>query len=115
MAYLNHFTNQEVASNLFEVFFTFSRSGILQSDNGQNSKHIGGVEACHVYPQIEGVVERLNDKLAIWIVQETTGQSPLKVTFGEGPPIGMESFILPKSSSTFIVDAAKQMNKLKDF
>ncbi|KRX88656.1 hypothetical protein T4E_11367 [Trichinella pseudospiralis] len=48
-------------------------------------------------------------------VQETTGQSPLKVTFGEGPPIGMESFILPKSSSTFIVDAAKQMNKLKDF
>ncbi|KRX88676.1 hypothetical protein T4E_359 [Trichinella pseudospiralis] len=57
----------EVASNLFEVFFTFSRSGILQSDNGQNSKHIGGVEACHVYPQIEGVVERLNDKLAIWM------------------------------------------------
>ncbi|KRZ74726.1 KRAB-A domain-containing protein 2 [Trichinella papuae] len=36
-------------------------------------------------------------------VHETTGQSPFKVTFGEEPRIGLESYVLPKS----LVDAAK--------
>ncbi|KRZ74758.1 hypothetical protein T10_3509, partial [Trichinella papuae] len=30
-------------------------------------------------------------------VHETTGQSPFKVTFGEEPRIGLESYVLPKS------------------
>ncbi|KRY95366.1 hypothetical protein T11_9471 [Trichinella zimbabwensis] len=30
-------------------------------------------------------------------VHETTGQSPFKVTFDEEPPIGLKSYVLPKS------------------
>ncbi|KRX78241.1 KRAB-A domain-containing protein 2 [Trichinella sp. T6] len=81
------------------------------------------------HPQSQGAVERLNgvvqDKLAIWMrengckrwsmglkfvqwqinvsIHETTGQSPFKVTFGEEPRIGLESYVLPKS----LVDVAK--------
>ncbi|KRZ82402.1 Retrovirus-related Pol polyprotein from transposon [Trichinella sp. T8] len=81
------------------------------------------------HPQSQGAVERLNgvlqDKLAIWMrengckrwsmglkfvqwqinvsIHETTGQSPFKVTFGEQPRIGLESYVLPKS----LVAAAK--------
>ncbi|KRX30422.1 KRAB-A domain-containing protein 2, partial [Trichinella murrelli] len=70
------------------------------------------------HPQSQGAVERLNgvvqDKLAIWMrengckrwsmglkfvqwqinvsIHETTGQSPFKVTFGEEPRIGLESY-----------------------
>ncbi|KRY99086.1 KRAB-A domain-containing protein 2, partial [Trichinella zimbabwensis] len=77
------------------------------------------------HPQSQGAVERLNDKLAICMreneckrwsmglkfvqwqinvnVHETTGQSPFKVTFGEEPLIGLESYVLSKS----LVDAAK--------
>ncbi|KRZ80050.1 SCAN domain-containing protein 3 [Trichinella papuae] len=38
---------EEVTSKLLEIFYTFSCSGILQSNNGQNSKHVAGAEACH--------------------------------------------------------------------
>ncbi|KRX75023.1 KRAB-A domain-containing protein 2, partial [Trichinella sp. T6] len=89
------------------------------------------------HPQSQGAVERLNgvvqDKLAIWMrengckrwsmglkfvqwqinvsVHETTGQSPFKVTFGEEPRIGLESYILPKS----LVDAAKTEELIEEF
>ncbi|KRX74235.1 KRAB-A domain-containing protein 2 [Trichinella sp. T6] len=89
------------------------------------------------HPQSQGAVERLNgvvqDKLAIWMrengckrwsmglkfvqwqinvsVHETTGQSPFKVTFGEEPRIGLESYILPKS----LVDAAKTEEEIEEF
>ncbi|KRY56522.1 Phosphatidylinositol 4-kinase alpha [Trichinella britovi] len=89
------------------------------------------------HPQSQGAVERLNgvvqDKLAIWMrengckrwsmglkfvqwqinvsVHETTGQSPFKVTFGEEPRIGLESYVLPKS----LVDAAKTEEEIEEF
>ncbi|KRX76763.1 hypothetical protein T06_8018 [Trichinella sp. T6] len=44
-------------------------------------------------------------------VHETTGQSPFKVTFGEEPRIGLESYILPKS----LVDAAKTEELIEEF
>ncbi|XP_003369958.1 conserved hypothetical protein [Trichinella spiralis] len=53
---------------------------------------LAGVEACHG-------------------VQETTGQSPFKVTFGEKPRIGLESYVLPK----LLVDAAKAEEETKGF
>ncbi|KRZ65334.1 KRAB-A domain-containing protein 2, partial [Trichinella papuae] len=111
MTYLNHFAKfcilsplkskqaEEVASKLLEIFFTFSCSGILQSDNGRS----------------QGAVERLNgvvqDKLSIWIVHKTTGQSPFKVTFGMEPRIGLESYVLPKS----LVDAVKTEEETEEF
>ncbi|KRY44488.1 KRAB-A domain-containing protein 2 [Trichinella britovi] len=89
------------------------------------------------HPQSQGAVERLNgvvqDKLAIWMrengckrwsmglkfvqwqinvsIHETTGQSPFKVTFGEEPRIGLESYVLPKS----LVDAAKTEEEIEEF
>ncbi|KRY56767.1 KRAB-A domain-containing protein 2, partial [Trichinella britovi] len=88
------------------------------------------------HPQSQGAVERLNgvvqDKLAIWMrengckrwsmglkfvqwqinvsIHETTGQSPFKVTFGEEPRIGLESYLLPKS----LVDAAKTEEEIEE-
>ncbi|KRX82782.1 KRAB-A domain-containing protein 2 [Trichinella sp. T6] len=123
---------EEVASKLLEIFLTFGAPSILQSDNEQK---LGTGRPRH--PQSQGAVERLNgvvqDKLAIWMrengckrwsmglkfvqwqinvsVHETTGQSPFKVTFGEEPRIGLESYILPKS----LVDAAKTEELIEEF
>ncbi|KRX67544.1 hypothetical protein T09_12300 [Trichinella sp. T9] len=44
-------------------------------------------------------------------IHETTGQSPFKVTFGEEPRIGLESYVLPKS----LVDAAKTEEEIEEF
>ncbi|KRY40775.1 hypothetical protein T01_5572 [Trichinella spiralis] len=44
-------------------------------------------------------------------VHETTGQNPFKVTFGEEPRIGLESYVLPKS----LVDAAKTEEEVEGF
>ncbi|KRX38101.1 hypothetical protein T05_16043 [Trichinella murrelli] len=44
-------------------------------------------------------------------IHETTGQSPFKVTFGEEPRIGLESYLLPKS----LVDAAKTEEEIEEF
>ncbi|KRZ88498.1 hypothetical protein T08_9535 [Trichinella sp. T8] len=44
-------------------------------------------------------------------VHETTGQSPFKVTFGEKPRIGLESYVLPK----LLADAAKAEEETKGF
>ncbi|KRZ30337.1 hypothetical protein T4C_6786 [Trichinella pseudospiralis] len=54
--------------------------------------------------------------MAIWIVHETTGQSPSKVTRtldgrGEEPPIGLESYVLPK----LLDDAAKTEEEIEEF
>ncbi|XP_003369092.1 KRAB-A domain-containing protein 2 [Trichinella spiralis] len=45
------------------------------------------------------------------VVHETTGQNPFKVTFGEEPRIGLESYVLPKS----LVDAAKTEEEVEGF
>ncbi|KRY95849.1 KRAB-A domain-containing protein 2, partial [Trichinella zimbabwensis] len=89
------------------------------------------------HPQSQGAVEPLNgvvqDKLAIWMreneckrwslglkfvqwqinvsVHETTGQSPFKVTFGEEPRIGLESYVLLKS----LVEAAETEEEIEEF
>ncbi|KRY10164.1 KRAB-A domain-containing protein 2, partial [Trichinella patagoniensis] len=44
-------------------------------------------------------------------IHETTGQSPFKVTFGEEPRIGLESYVLPKS----LVAAAKTEEEIEEF
>ncbi|KRX55734.1 hypothetical protein T06_2604 [Trichinella sp. T6] len=44
-------------------------------------------------------------------IHETTGQSPFKVTFGEEPRIGLESYVLPKSQ----VDTVKAEEKIEEF
>ncbi|KRZ59077.1 KRAB-A domain-containing protein 2 [Trichinella nativa] len=123
---------EEVASKLLKIFLKFGASSILQSDN--ELKLVTGRPR---HPQSQGAVERLNgvvqDKLAIWMrengckrwsmglkfvqwqinvsVHETTGQSPFKVTFGEEPRIGLESYVLPKS----LVDAAKTEEEIEEF
>ncbi|KRY46824.1 KRAB-A domain-containing protein 2 [Trichinella britovi] len=139
MTYLNHFMKfcilsplmlkraEEVASKLLKIFLTFGAPSILQSDNGQEFSYviIAELKTCWPelklvtgrprHPQSQGAVERLNgvvqDKLAIWIIHETTGQSPFKVTFGEEPRIGLESYVLPKS----LVDAAKTEEEIEEF
>ncbi|KRZ02148.1 KRAB-A domain-containing protein 2 [Trichinella zimbabwensis] len=107
---------KEVASKLLKIFFMFSCSGILQSNNGQifSNAITTELKICWPelklvagrprHPQSQGAVERLNgilqDKLSIWMreneckryVHETTGQSPFKE-----PPIGLKSYVLPKS------------------
>ncbi|KRZ10756.1 SCAN domain-containing protein 3 [Trichinella zimbabwensis] len=115
MTYLNHFTKfcilsplkskraEEVASKLLEIFLTFGAPSILQSDNERKTcwPELKLVTGRPSHPQSKSAVERLNgivqDKLAIWIVHETTGQSPFKVTFDEEPPTGLKSYVLPKS------------------
>ncbi|KRZ67856.1 KRAB-A domain-containing protein 2 [Trichinella papuae] len=107
MTYLNHFAKfcilsplkskqaEEVASKLLEIFFTFSCSGILQSDNGRvfSNAIISELKIC--WPELKLV----------------TGQSPFKVTFGMEPRIGLESYVLPKS----LVDAVKTEEETEEF
>ncbi|KRZ13256.1 hypothetical protein T11_7317 [Trichinella zimbabwensis] len=69
---------------------------------------LAGAEACHGRWS-------LGLKFVQWqinvSVHETTGQRPFKVTFGEEPPIGLESYILPKS----LDDAAKTEESIERF
>ncbi|KRZ51589.1 KRAB-A domain-containing protein 2 [Trichinella nativa] len=141
MTYLNHFTKfcilsplmlkraEEVASKLLKIFLTFGAPSILQSDNGQEFSYVIIAELKTCWPELKLVT----DKLAIWMrengckrwsmglkfvqwqinvsIHETTGQSPFKVTFGEEPRIGLESYVLPKS----LVDAAKTEELIEEF
>ncbi|KRZ48968.1 KRAB-A domain-containing protein 2 [Trichinella nativa] len=141
MTYLNHFTKfcilsplmlkraEEVASKLLKIFLTFGAPSILQSDNGQEFSYVIIAELKTCWPELKLVT----DKLAIWMrengckrwsmglkfvqwqinvsIHETTGQSPFKVTFGEEPRIGLESYVLPKS----LVDAAKTEEEIEEF
>ncbi|KRZ10966.1 KRAB-A domain-containing protein 2 [Trichinella zimbabwensis] len=70
MTYLNHFTKfcilsplkskraEEVASKLLEIFYTFSCSGILQSNNGQvfSNAIIAELKTC--WPELKLVTNR---------------------------------------------------------
>ncbi|KRZ15154.1 SCAN domain-containing protein 3 [Trichinella zimbabwensis] len=106
MAYLNYFTKfsifsplkskrAEVASKLLEIFFTFSSSGILESDNGRVFSNAIIAELKTYWPELKLV----------------TCTPRVKVTFGEEPPIGMESYVLPKS----LVDAVKREEEIEEF
>ncbi|XP_003370622.1 conserved hypothetical protein [Trichinella spiralis] len=79
----------EATRNLFNVRRSQhsairQRSGIFICYNCGTQNMLARAEACHG-------------------VHGTTGQSPFKVTFGEEPRIGLESYVLPKS----LVDDAK--------
>ncbi|KRZ85015.1 hypothetical protein T08_3103 [Trichinella sp. T8] len=50
-------------------------------------------------------------KFVQWQIHETTVQSPFKMTFGEEPQIGLESYVLPKS----LVGAAKTEEEIEEF
>ncbi|KRZ72309.1 KRAB-A domain-containing protein 2 [Trichinella papuae] len=109
----------EVALNVFEIFITLSSSRIFKFRNCKAEKScwpelklVTGRLRPH---QRQGAFERFNgvveDKLAMWIVYETTVQRPILVAYGEKRRIGLESYVLSKS----LVEAAKPEEVIEEF